>query len=175
MRSSIVLILAVLAVASHAQDYPEKPGNCNQDTCEGCVPYLPKQGKATDMRCGVQDVYFPVPVSIVRNDTSVAQELTPQQWLCVPCCLAGCGFANANSVCKVDYYSFPTNDKFEFGCTKCVGSTSKNPGGGTVKTYFEDASTNSVYKVENMPWTSKFCIFKNLKFSNSHAHYLESP
>ena len=159
MRNSILLILAILAVASHAQDYPETPGNCNQDTCEGCVPYQPKPGKADDFRCGVNDVYFAVPVSIVRNDTSADQELTPQQWLCVPCCIAGCGFPDAGSQCNVDYYTFPKDGKTEFGCTKCGGDRSKNPAGGSAKTYFEDSSTNSVYKVENMPWGSKFNIY----------------
>jgi hypothetical protein len=158
MRSSILLILAILAVASHAQDYPLEPGTCNQDTCEGCIPYLPKAGKADDMRCGIDDVYFAVPTSIIRNDTSANQELTPQRWLCVPCCLAGCGFSDPNSQCNVDVYTYPANGKTDFGCTKCGGATSKNSNGGSVKTYFEDASTNSVYKVENMPWSSEFFL-----------------
>jgi len=175
MRSSILLILAILAVASHAQDFPENPGDCNPNTCEGCVTYLPKPGNETDFRCGVEDVYFAVPVSIVRNNTSAAQELTPRQWLCVPCCISGCGFNNGSSVCKNDDYGYPTNGNVEFGCTKCAGSTTKNPTGGTVKSFFEDLSTSSVYKVENMPWTSKFLTFPSIKRTNSHAHHLENP
>lgn len=150
------MILAILAVASHAQDYPAVPGNCNANICAGCVPYLPKSSKPDDMPCGINDIYFPVPVSIVRNDTSAAQELTPKQWLCVPCCISGCGFSDPGSQCNVDIYTYPASGKTDYGCTKCGGSTTRNAGGGSVKTYFEDQSTSSVYQVQNMPWGSKF-------------------
>lgn len=152
MKVAILCIVAFLAVGSRAQSYPDRPGICNLNTCEGCTPFQPKPGKSDDFRCGVDDIYFPVPVSIVRNDTSSNQELVPRQWLCVACCSMGCGFNNAGAKCNVDFYSYKSGT--EYGCSKCGGGTVKNPNGGSTKSFFEDLSTGSVYSVENMLWSA---------------------
>lgn len=100
--------------------------------------------------CGVDDVYFPVPILVNRMDTTAGEPLVSQQWACFACCALGCGFDNSGSTCATRNYVYVANGTY--GCTKCGGGDVKNPGAGTVKTSFQDFSTKDVYSVITQPY-----------------------
>ena len=164
MRVAVILLVAILAVGCFAQEYPSNRPPCNPDTCEGCGPFQPKGTNPLSLVCGDDDVYFPIPVSIVQNDTSVGQELTTTAWVCVACCTAGCGFSPPGAQCNIRQYNYKPDANNKYGCTNCSGPKVESPDGGSIKTYFKYQSTDAVYKVENMPYTSTlyFPFFKPL-------------
>eukprot|EP00889_Picochlorum_renovo_P005225 jgi/Picre1/32255/NNA_007601.t1 len=146
---ALLLLFGVSAVCS--QELPtERPKDCDGSTCKGCTPFVPKPGKAIDNLCGIVDVYFPVPIYVVRNDTSPGQELISQQWACFACCTLGCGFDEPQNTCAYDNYNWEEGQTY--GCTKCRGGDVLVPNGGNVKTSFADLSTSSVYSVINQPY-----------------------
>jgi hypothetical protein len=156
MKLQLFLALLLLAGASRSwgQSLPEKPSQtCDLATCRGCTPFQPPPGKSEDNPCGINNVYFPVPVLVIRNDTSDSQELRSAQWACFACCEFGCGFNDPGSGCGNNKYEYVESAKNQFGCSKCGSGKVKNPSGGAVKTFFENSSTKTVYQVMNMEFT----------------------
>lgn len=160
------LILAVATCQSWAQIATElnvdglpssMPNSCDPNTCQGCTPFLPPPAIPDDVICGGYDGYFPIPVQITKNDLSSTQDLVPKQWVCLPCCMYGCGFNDSGSKCAEDAYSYKQNiTDNEFGCVKCASSRTKNPNAGYVKTSFQTLSTTNVYSVINQQFSSTF-------------------
>lgn len=145
-----VFVLLTLAIGAVAQELPtERPAGCDGSSCVGCTPFVPKPGKAIDYPCGQVDVYFPVPIYAIRNDTSPGKEIIPRQWACFACCTLGCGFDDPQNTCAYTKYEYEENGKY--GCTKCKGKDTSVQG-GTVKLNFEDLSTSAVYSVINQPY-----------------------
>ncbi len=152
-----VCVVMALASGTLAQELPtERPAGCDGSSCVGCTPFVPKPGKATDYPCGQVDVYFPVPIYVIRNDTSAKRELISRQWACFACCTLGCGFDDPQNTCAYTEYQYEENGKY--GCTKCKGKDAYVEG-GSVKLSFEDLSTSSVYSVINQPYGA--CIDKS--------------
>lgn len=157
MRSLVILaVLLATCHASLAQEFPsERPYNCNKEACSNCTPFLPPRGKPNEFPCGADDFYFPVPVVVVRNDTSVNQEINAVQWVCYACCAVGCGYDDLGSACAYRAYSFSFTKENTYGCTKCAKGDVRVDNGGDNKLSFEDLSTKLVYSVINQPFSSK--------------------
>jgi len=149
-RIKAAFVVLALATVVLAQELPtERPAGCDGSKCVGCTPFVPKPGKASDYPCGQVDVYFPVPIYAIRNDTSADKEITSRQWACFACCTLGCGFDDPQNTCAYTKYQYEENGKY--GCTSCKGKDTYVEG-GTVKLNFEDLSTSSVYSVINQPY-----------------------
>lgn len=162
-----MMALRLLALASAltsiitpalAQDLPsERPSNCNRDTCENCTPFMPKTSKAEEFPCDADDFYFPVPVRIVKNDTSINQEEEAVQWVCYACCSVKCGYNDLGSDCRYRAYEYNANNPESnvYGCSECAKEDEIQQEGGSVKLSFENMSTKLVYSVMNQPFQSR--------------------
>lgn len=93
----IPLTIVYLAVISLQPS--ERPKGCDGSSCTGCTPFQPPEGSSKDYPCGINDVYFPVPIYGIRNDTSVGREVESRQWACFACCTLGCGFDDPQNTC----------------------------------------------------------------------------
>lgn len=149
--ASLLIVLLAGGLGVLGQELPtEPPTECDGSFCEGCTPYKPKADNKNDFPCGFNDIYAPVPVFVLRNDTSPGRELVSTEWICYPCCSLGCGFNQPSNTCAYRAYDWKENEKF--GCTSCKGKDVLVPNGGTVKTSFADRSTEAVYQVINQPY-----------------------
>lgn len=147
----VAIALARPSLAAVLEDLPtERPAGCNTNTCDGCTPFQPPRD-TPGIVCGEDDFYFPVPVLVVRNDTSAQQALVGQQWACVACCTAGCGYDNAGSGCTYRVYKYAAGE--EYGCTKCSAGFGKVNTLNGVKTGLEDLSTGFIYSTITTPYT----------------------
>jgi len=139
----ITVLMLALAGAGQAQQLPTtKPPGCDGSTCVGCTPFQPPEGSAKKYPCGINDIYFPVPIYVIRNDTSVDRELESRQWVCFACCSLGCGFDDPQNTCEYTKYDWKEGAKY--GCSKCGGKDVATKG-GEVKTSFADLTTNGIY------------------------------
>lgn len=144
MKSIAFFVLALAVIAGSWAQYPTTRTQCDEQTCSGCEPFEPPPGAPTDLLCGDDDVFFPVPVQIVTNDQSTNAGLNATQWLCVACCKVNCDFNNAGSLCGWRKYRL---DQAPYGCSRCSAGVTLNPTGGTVNTQYVLQSNGNVYKV----------------------------
>jgi hypothetical protein len=150
----LAITLACTASAQLFEDLPStRPSNCNSNTYEGCTPFSPPRFPLTNgpPPCGEDDVYFPTPLVVVRNDTSSTGKLSGVQWACVACATVRCGFDDSGAACA--HRNYDVGPRENYGCTKCSLGYVKLAATTGVKTNYEDFSTGYTYSVVTTPFT----------------------